>query len=258
MAYTQTKKKPVEPAVMDVDLGDIGEEDEYYLKSSRPHTSIRRYDLPPLRDAMEGPDTETGTMIRRRRSAIKDDNQVTSGRLTSKAIVPPVVKTPKMQKPALLGGRGIHIKRLPLIAALLGMVVTAALIVSFSAIGNWWQIHQDDVTYGRPRTFQTDAVVGHNDSLANPSHFIFINLNRHVVIIELPGGDAAHARIYSGPTLFGNGQDLTPITAEFKDVNGDGKLDMIVMIQDQRLVYINTGTEFRPLQPGEQVNLPSS
>jgi len=31
---------------------------------------------------------------------------------------------------------------------------------------------------------------------------------------------------------------------------------MIVMIQDQRLVYINTGTAFRPLQPGEQVNLP--
>ncbi|HEV2471384.1 MAG TPA: hypothetical protein VGS41_01885, partial [Chthonomonadales bacterium] len=184
--------------------------------------------------------------------------QVTSGRFTSKATIPTVAKTPKIKKPASIGGQGLHIKRLPLIAVLLGMVVTAALVVSFSAISNWWQVHQDDVTYGRPRTFQIDAVVGHNDSPANPSHFIFINLNRHVVIIEMPGGDAAHARIYSGPTLFGNGQDLTPITAEFRDVNGDGKLDMIVMIQDQRLVYINTGTAFRPLQPGEQVNLPSS
>lgn len=143
-------------------------------------------------------------------------------------------------------------------ALLLGMVVTVALIVSFSAIGNWWQIHQDDVTYGRPRTFQIDAVVGHNDSPSNPSHFIFMNLNRHIVIIEFPGGDPSHARIYSGPTLFGNGQDLTPVTAEFRDVTGDGKLDMIVMIQDQRLVYINDGTQFRPLRPGEQVNLPSS
>jgi len=28
-----------------------------------------------------------------------------------------------------------------------------------------------------------------------------------------------------------------------------------VHIQDQRLVYINDGTQFRPLQPGEQVNM---
>ena len=31
-------------------------------------------------------------------------------------------------------------------------------------LGAWWQNHQDDSTYGMPRTFQTDAVVGHNDS----------------------------------------------------------------------------------------------
>ncbi len=64
-----------------------------------------------------------------------------------------------------------------------------------------------------------------------------------------------HARIYNGPTLFGDGQDLTPVTAEFGDVNGDGKPDMIVHIQDQRLVFINDGTQFRPLQQGEHVNL---
>jgi hypothetical protein len=38
-------------------------------------------------------------------------------------------------------------------------------------------------------------------------------------------------------------------------VNGDGKPDMIVHIQDQRVVFINTGTEFRPQQPGDQVHL---
>ena len=75
------------------------------------------------------------------------------------------------------------------------------------------------------------------------------------MIIELPGGDASHSRIYNGPTLFGDGQDLTPVTAEFKDVNGDGKIDMIVHIQDQRLVFINNGTQFAPLQPGQQVHL---
>ena len=116
-------------------------------------------------------------------------------------------------------------------------------------------MHQDDATYGRPRTYQVDAVVGHNDSPSNPSHFIFLNLNRQVIVTELPGGDTTHARIYNGPTLFGDGQDLTPITAEFKDVNGDGKPDMIVHIQDQRLVFINDGTQFRPQKPGEQVHL---
>ena len=131
----------------------------------------------------------------------------------------------------------------------------AAIFLTANSLGSWWQIHQDDVTYGRPRTYQVDVVVGHNDSSSNTSHFIFLNLNRHVEIIELPGGDTTHARIYTGPTLFGNGQDLTPVTGVFKDVNGDGKLDMIVHIQDQILVYINDGTQFVPQQPGQQVHL---
>lgn len=36
--------------------------------------------------------------------------------------------------------------------------------LTLSALGSWWQVQQDDWHYGRPRTFQTDAVVGHNDS----------------------------------------------------------------------------------------------
>ena len=103
-----------------------------------------------------------------------------------------------------------------MIAVIVGMLLMAALFLMMNTLGSWWQIHQDDVTYGRPRTYQVDAVVGHNDSVTNPSHFIFLNLNRHVVIIELPGGDTTHARIYNGPTLFGNGQDLTPVTARIQ------------------------------------------
>jgi hypothetical protein len=138
----------------------------------------------------------------------------------------------------------------------LGMVLMFLLWVSLSWTVQWWQLKQDDWTYGRPRTFQIDAVVGHNDSLTNPTHFITINLNRHIEIIEIPGGDASKARIYTGPVLIGPGQDLTPITLTFADVNGDGKLDMIVHVQGEQLVFINDGTGFRPLKPGEQVNLP--
>ncbi len=240
MQTTQVKKEPVP-----IDF-DLDEEDQYQVL--RSHTSSQRYDRPATRDTLEDPITQPGIAIRRR-SAL---SPITGNGITSKAIVPSASSSPV---PSSLAFRLRHVRRIPLLAIILGMVAMALLVVSFSAIGSWWQIHQDDVTYGRPRTFQVDAVVGHNDSASNPSHFIFLNLNRHVVIIEFPGGDSSHARIYNGPTLFGNGQDLTPITAEFKDVNGDGKLDMIVFIQDQRLVYINDGTQFRPLRPGEQVNL---
>jgi hypothetical protein len=137
----------------------------------------------------------------------------------------------------------------------IGMLVMITLWVLGTLLVNWWSITQADWQYGRPRTFQIDAVVGHGDGPENPSHFVAINLSRHVVIIELPGGDPSKARIFSGPTLFGDGQDLIPVTLAFRDVNGDGKPDMIVRIQDQTLVYINDGTQFRPLKPGEHITL---
>jgi hypothetical protein len=126
------------------------------------------------------------------------------------------------------------------------MVVTVLLVMTVSAIGSWWHTYQDDLHYGRPRTAQLDAVVGHGDSPANPTHFIFINLNRHVLVVEIPGGDASRTRIFTGPILFGDGQDLTPVTGEVRDVNGDGKPDLILHIQDQQMVLLNDGTTFHP------------
>ena len=113
----------------------------------------------------------------------------------------------------------------------------------------------DGWQYGYPRTSQTDAVVGHHDSPANPSHFIAINLHSHIEVIEFPGGDVTHARVYLGPTLIGTGQDLVPVTLSFKDVNGDGKPDMIVSVGGTIVVFINDNGQFRPLKPGEQVTL---
>jgi hypothetical protein len=116
----------------------------------------------------------------------------------------------------------------------------------------WFNTTMDDIHYGRPRTFQIDAVVGHNDSQANPSHFIAINLNRRIEIIEMPGGDASHARIYLGPQLYGEGEDLTPVTLSFIDVNGDHKPDMIIHFQTSQIVFINDQGGFRPLRPEER------
>ena len=216
---------------------DIGDEDALY--ESRSPSSARRYIQPVERDTLDDPLLQRSTFIQRRRSSITSN----SSNAAAKGSAPKALAEPLLQ-----ARQGI--KRFPVVAILLGMVVMALLAMALSAFGSWWRIHQDDMQYGRPRTFQMDAVVGHQDSLSNPTHFIFLNLNRHIEIIELPGGDATHARIYPGPILFGDGQDLIPVTAEVRDVNGDGKPDIIVHIQDQQLFLINDGTQFRPQQLG--------
>ncbi|HEY6406850.1 MAG TPA: VCBS repeat-containing protein [Ktedonobacteraceae bacterium] len=134
-----------------------------------------------------------------------------------------------------------------------GMMVMFVLWVLGNMLINWWNVTQDDIHYGRPRTFQIDQRVGHNDD-QTPSHFIAINLNRRIEIIEFPGGDAAHAKVYVAMTLFGDGEDLAVVTLSFKDVNGDGKPDMMVTVGNTHYVFINDSGQFRPLKPGEQIH----
>lgn len=127
-----------------------------------------------------------------------------------------------------------------------GMIAMLALWVGFQMLGAWWSEHQLDATYGSPRTYQVDEVVGHADSTDHPTHFIFLNLKGRVVIIELPSGNVAHARIYNGPAIIGDNPAQIPVTAEFQDVNGDGKIDIIMHVGNQQFTYINDGTQFKP------------
>jgi hypothetical protein len=126
----------------------------------------------------------------------------------------------------------------------IGMVITVALIVALAFVSSWWQGFQDDVHYGYPRTSHLDAVVGHGDSPSNRTHFIFINLHGHIQVIEIPGGDPAHTRIYTGPTLYGDGQDRIPVTGEI--VNSQGKANLLVHVGSQEFLFINDGTTFHP------------
>src|SRR6266496_109307 len=98
----------------------------------------------------------------------------------------------------------------------IGMALMLGLYLGLSWVTNWWVNHQLDTTYGMPRTYQVDAVVGHEDSVVNPSHFIFLNLNGHIEIIELPGGNAAKAKIYVGPVLFLDNAALVPVTGSLR------------------------------------------
>ncbi|HLH60889.1 MAG TPA: VCBS repeat-containing protein [Ktedonobacteraceae bacterium] len=123
----------------------------------------------------------------------------------------------------------------------LGMFIMISGWWIFTSIGTWWINQQNTWTYGMPRTFQTDAVVGHNDSSVHPTHFIALNLNGHIEVIEIPGGDPTHERVYIGPTIFGSNPALTPVTLSFQDVNGDGKVDMLVHVGNQTIVFLNDG-----------------
>ena len=237
---------------------EVADDDSMY--ETRSHSSAIRYKSqakPVEHDTLEDLNIQRqrGTLIQRRstpsRAAAAETG--TSNGVASKAVSSPL-KAPKSHLRHIKLGKGRKIGMLPVLAIFVGMLATILLANGLMAFGSWWQIHQDDVTYGRPRTYQFDAVVGHNDSPSNPTHFICINLNRHIEIIEFPGGDATHARVYQGPVLFGDGQDLTPVTAQVRDVNGDGKPDLVVHIQDQQFILINDGTQFRPLNPGEQIN----
>jgi hypothetical protein len=138
---------------------------------------------------------------------------------------------------------------------LIGMIIMLVLWVGGSVAGNWFATWHDDLLYGRPRTFQIDARVGHNEQNGVSSHFIAENFNRRILVIEMPGGDASKARVFIGPQLYGSNDDLLPVTLAFQDVNHDHKLDMIIKFGDTRIIYLNTGTTFRPLLPSEQSQL---
>lgn len=144
-------------------------------------------------------------------------------------------------------------RRHPLLYIGIGMLTMLALWTILLGAVNWVGTTWDDLHYGRPRTVQIDAVVGHNDSPANPSHFIAVNLHSHIEIIEIAGGDPAHTRMYIGPQLYGsNNNDLVPVTLSFADVNGDHKPDMIISFQNSRAVFLNDQEGFRAARPDEQ------
>jgi hypothetical protein len=141
-------------------------------------------------------------------------------------------------------------------AILLGGALTVlAVYAAVSAAVEWTQLKLDDLQYGRPRTAQIDAYVGHNEAEGVPSHFLAMNLNRRVTVLEMPGGDGARTTTIVGPYLFGSGEDLTPVQVSAQDVNADAKPDLIVTVKSEQLIYLNDGTTFRLITPEEHAAL---
>lgn len=121
--------------------------------------------------------------------------------------------------------------------------------ISLTALGSWWQTTLDDWHYGRPRTFQIDQNVGHFNFT---SHFVALNLNGKIEVIETQPqnpNQQQSTHMYIAATL-ATDQNLQPVTLQFEDLNGDGKLDMLVFVGNTLQVPLyNNGTSFQSQPP---------
>ena len=129
----------------------------------------------------------------------------------------------------------------------MSMLIIVVFIAGYIYIPPAWQRHADDVTYGYPRTYQTDADVGHG----GVSHFLVLNLHGTIKVVEIPPNPIKNKPQLYLITQFGNpGADLLPAIVSFIDLNGDGKPDMQVTVYNgsNPTIYIlfNDGTTFKP------------
>lgn len=140
--------------------------------------------------------------------------------------------------------------RLPYLLTVFLCVV--ALVLVANSLITWGRVKLDDLRYGRPRTMHLEGTVGHDDTSGSPTQFVAMNLNRRVVVFEIPGGDVSKTRTLTGPYLFGANEDLTPVRLRFALVNEDQGTDLIVSVKDEEIIYINENGNFRLINDAER------
>lgn len=139
-----------------------------------------------------------------------------------------------------------------LVTAVLALL--AVYVLLSSALG-WARVQIDNVRYGTPRTYHLTIETGPPGSNLAPTHFVAMNLNRQVVIVELPNGDGSQARTLPGPYLFGANEGLTPVKLRSADLNGDSVGDLIVRVKDEEMVYLYREGSYTLITPEERQQL---
>ncbi len=136
---------------------------------------------------------------------------------------------------------------------LIGQLAAAAALVALpwvsQAVPRWWQRWQR----GPLPVARVSGVVGHDDSAAQPTTLLALNIDRQVVVMELPGGDAAKMTQVLGPYLVGADADRTPVALALADIDHDGHADLTLTIAGEQFIYRNIGPAFQlattPRQP---------
>lgn len=145
---------------------------------------------------------------------------------------------------------------LRMVASIVTLVLAALAVAALvDLVANQARIALDDLRYGRPRTTHIDGFVGHAEAGGQPTHLMAVNLNRQVVVVELPGGDATQARTLVGPYLFGAQEDLTPVLLDLRDMDGDTQADLVVEVRQEQIVYLNRDGAFRLPTADERARL---
>src|SRR6266566_2082151 len=128
------------------------------------------------------------------------------------------------------------------------LVIVVVFLTAYTLIPPALQKWHDDSIYGYPRTFQTDANVGHGGT----EHFIALNNRGTIEVLEIPSNPSPtnQPRLYIVTHFADQGADLIPATVSFSDVNQDGKLDMVVTVYNgtnpSEYFLFNNGTTFVP------------
>ncbi len=130
------------------------------------------------------------------------------------------------------------------------LVILVVFLTAYTLIPPAYQKWSDDRTYGYPRTYQTDANVGHG---IGASHFLVVNVHGTIEVVEIPNAPnntTVQPHLYIIMRLSSQGADLIPASVSFPDVNGDGKPDMQVTVYDGTnpsvWILFNNGTTFVP------------
>jgi hypothetical protein len=120
----------------------------------------------------------------------------------------------------------------------LAMLVMVLLLWIGQLVWMWGIQTYNDIHYGRPRTIQVDAFVGHEKGNI-PSHFIALNNHGQIEIIEMPGDDASQARVFFAQHFSGPQADLIPVSLQFSDPQHTRHPDMIVSAQQSQVLFKN-------------------
>jgi hypothetical protein len=121
--------------------------------------------------------------------------------------------------------------------ALVSILAVMALVILSNAAFSWTQRTINDVRYGTPRTVTMQAqLFGHADT-----GVVATNMAGQVVILVYPDNDIGRQVVLLGPYLFGADGALEVPHISVADINGDQQPDLVLMIKNEQVVYLNRG-----------------